>query len=208
MRARAGSSSRTSCPSSARSAAADITAATQSGATGESIGGEHVTATRRRAGGSSVAVANGWSGGGAHHGSPGSYPESTSRRCAASSTVRVSGPDVERPSKPPYGALETRPREGLSPNSPQHDAGMRIEPPPSVACAAGTSPAARAAAAPPLEPPGVSSVFHGFRVAPLSSDSVNATVPNSGVFVLPTMTKPASRIRRTTALSKSGTLSA
>ena len=97
------------------------------------------------------------------------------------------------------GALETRPREGLSPKSPQHDAGMRIEPPPSVACAAGTSPAASAAAAPPLEPPGVRSVFHGFRVAPLSSDSVNATVPNSGVFVLPTMTKPASRIRRTTA---------
>ena len=46
------------------------------------------------------------------------------------------------------------------------------------------------------------------RVLPLSSDSVKATVPNSGVFVLPTMTKPASRIRRTTAVSKSGTLSA
>ena len=51
-------------------------------------------------------------------------------------------------------------------------------------------------------------MFHGLRVAPLSSDSVKAVVPNSGVFVLPTMTKPASRSRRTTAMSKSGTKSA
>ena len=124
---------------------------------------------------------------------------------AASSTVRVSGPAVEKPSNEPNGALETRPREGLSPNRPQQDAGIRTEPPPSVAWAAGTSPAASAAAAPPLDPPGVSAGFQGFRVTPFSSDSVNATVPNSGVFVLPTMTNPASRIRRTTALSKSGT---
>jgi hypothetical protein len=51
-------------------------------------------------------------------------------------------------------------------------------------------------------------VFQGLRQAPLSSDSVCAIVPNSGVFVLPSTTKPASRIRRTTAWSKSGTLSA
>ena len=82
---------------------------------------------------------------------------------------------------------------------------MRIEPPPSLAWAIGTRPAETAAAAPPLDPPGVSSVSHGFRVAPFRSDSVNATVPNSGVFVFPTTTNPASRIRRTTAVSKSGT---
>lgn len=46
-------------------------------------------------------------------------------------------------------------RDGLKPNRPQHDAGIRIEPPPSDACASGTMPAATAAAAPPLEPPGV-----------------------------------------------------
>src|SRR5918993_908020 len=108
----------------------------------------------------------------------------TSRNAAASATVRAIGPAVERPSSEPNGAFETRPREGLSPKSPQHDAGIRIEPPPSVACAIGTSPAATAAAAPPLDPPGVRSVFQGFRVAPLRSDSVNATVPNSGVLVL------------------------
>ena len=85
---------------------------------------------------------------------------------------------------------------------------MRIEPPPSVPCASGISPAAMAAAAPPLDPPGVLSVFHGFRVTPFNSDSVNAVVPNSGVFVFPTITKPASRSLRATAASKSGTLSA
>ena len=74
--------------------------------------------------------------------------------------------------------------------------------------ASGVSPAASAAAAPPLDPPGVRSRFHGFRVAPFSSDSVKATVPNSGVFVFPRITKPASRSRRTTAVSKSGMLSA
>src|SRR5262249_19307408 len=103
------------------------------------------------------------------------------------------------------GAVETRPRDGFSPKRPQHDAGIRIDPPPSVACAAGTSPAAIAAAAPPEDPPGVSSGFQGLRVTPLSSDSVNATVPNSGVLLFPTITKPASRMRRTTGLSKSGT---
>ena len=166
---------------------------------------EVVTAIRSRGGGSTSRLANGRSGGGAHHGSPGSYPARTSRNAAASSTVRASGPAVESPSSEPKGALDTRPRDGFSPKRPQHDAGIRIEPPPSVAWAIGTRPAATAAAAPPLEPPGVRSVFHGLRVAPLRSDSVNATVPNSGVFVLPTITKPASRIRRTTAVSKSGT---
>ena len=40
-------------------------------------------------------------------------------------------------------------------NRPQHDAGMRIDPPPSLAWAAGTIPPATAADAPPEEPPGV-----------------------------------------------------
>jgi hypothetical protein len=46
-----------------------------------------------------------------------------------------------------------RARVGLSPKSPQHEAGMRIEPPPSPPWATGTIPAATAAAEPPLEPP-------------------------------------------------------
>ena len=94
---------------------------------------------------------------------------------------------------------------GLIPNSPQHDAGIRIEPPPSLPCDAGASPAATAAAAPPLEPPDVREVSQGLRQGPFSSDSVTAVSPSSGVFVLPMTTKPASFSRRTTAASKSGT---
>ena len=43
---------------------------------------------------------------------------------------------------------------------------MRIDPPPSLAWANGTMPAATAAADPPLEPPGVRDVSHGLRVGP------------------------------------------
>src|SRR5437763_16308923 len=130
----------------------------------------------------------------------------TSSSAAASRTVRAMGPDVPRPSEPEtYGAGDTRPRDGLMPTSPQHEAGMRIEPPPSVPCASGSSPPATAAAAPPLEPPGGSDVSQGFRHAPFSSDSVCAIVPNSGVLVLPTMTKPALRMLRTTAASAAAT---
>ena len=55
------------------------------------------------------------------------------------------------------GPIEIRLRAGLSPTSPQHAAGIRIEPPPSSALATGTMPAATAAADPPDEPPGVRS---------------------------------------------------
>src|SRR6266852_9203337 len=97
----------------------------------------------------------------------------TSSSAAASRTVRATGADVPRPSEPePYGDGDTRPREGLIPKSPQHDAGMRIEPPPSLPWASGARPAATAAAAPPLEPPGVRDVSHGLRQSPFSSDSV------------------------------------
>ena len=98
-----------------------------------------------------------------------------------------------------------RPRDGFSPNNPQHEAGIRIEPPPSEPWASGASPAATAAAAPPLEPPGVRSGSHGLRQIPFRTDSVTAVVPNSGVFVFPSTTKPASRTRRTSSTSRSGT---
>ncbi len=78
---------------------------------------------------------------------------------------------------------------------------MRIEPAPSAATAAGTIPAATAAAEPPLEPPGVRSVSHGLRVMPQVIDSVNGHSPSSGIFVLPITIAPASRSRRTTSES-------
>ena len=93
------------------------------------------------------------------------------------------------------GARGTRPMCGLSPNSPQQAAGIRIEPAPSAATAAGTRPAATAAAEPPLEPPGVRSVSHGLRVTPHVIDSVNGHSPSSGIVVLPITIAPASRSR-------------
>ena len=80
--------------------------------------------------------------------------------------------------------------------------------PPLHGRALGHRPAASAAAAPPLDPPGVRVVSHGLRHAPFSSDSVTATVPNSGVFVLPMIVKPAERSLRTTEASATGTFSA
>jgi hypothetical protein len=58
----------------------------------------------------------------------------------------------------------TRPREALRPISPQKDAGMRVEPPPSEDMLTGATPAATIAAEPPEDPPGVRSGFQGFRV--------------------------------------------
>lgn len=75
---------------------------------------------------------------------------------------------------------------------------MRIEPPPSLAPATGTTPAATAAADPPEEPPGVLLASHGLRAGPKRSGSVMPFAPNSGVLVLPKMTRPESSQRCTT----------
>ncbi|ALG08411.1 hypothetical protein H4W33_009614 [Kibdelosporangium phytohabitans] len=50
------------------------------------------------------------------------------------------------------GAALTRPRLGFTPTRWQVDAGVRIDPAPSPPCATGSSPAATAVAAPPLDP--------------------------------------------------------
>jgi hypothetical protein len=85
----------------------------------------------------------------------------------------------------------------LSPTRPQHAAGIRIEPPPSLPWAIGTIPAATAAPDPPLDPPGVRSGTQGLAVGPKRRDSVVGRIPFSGSVVLPTITNPASRRRRT-----------
>ncbi len=89
----------------------------------------------------------------------------------------------------------------MRPTRPQHEAGIRIEPPPSLAWATGTIPDATAAPEPPDDPPGVRPVSQGLRVGPNRRDSVTGTIPNSGEAVRPTKTKPASRRRRATKLS-------
>ena len=77
----------------------------------------------------------------------------------------------------------------------------------SLPSAAGTTPAATAAAEPPLEPPVVRPRSHGLRVSPASALRVSPSSPNSGVFVLPTTIAPASRRRSTASESWSGTKS-
>src|SRR5438094_5831592 len=91
---------------------------------------------------------------------------------------------------------------------PAHDAGIRMEPPPAVPIASGPSPAATAALAPPLEPPGVRSRFHGLRVGPKSKLWVAPIHPKAGVLVLPSWIAPAASSRSTIGASSAGTLSA
>ncbi len=88
--------------------------------------------------------------------------DSTAMAIAASCAVRVIGP-AARPMK--GGSIGTRPRLGFSPTSPHHAAGRRIEPPISVPRWIGPYPAAPAAPAPALDPPGFMSVFHGLRAS-------------------------------------------
>ena len=87
-----------------------------------------------------------------------------------SSTRRVSAPCTDRPFQLPDDGIV--PAEGLNPTRPQHAAGIRIEPAPSLAVARPTMPAATAAAEPPEEPPGVRQRSQGLRVAPVAADSV------------------------------------
>jgi len=115
-----------------------------------------------------TSAANGRAGGGATYGSPGIGPATASRMAAVSRTERVSTPSVASPPSisPSPGPHEMRPRDGLSPTSAHALAGIRIDPPPSLACAAATMPAATAAAEPPLEPPVERLVSQGLREGP------------------------------------------
>src|SRR5436309_15733270 len=68
-------------------------------------------------------------------------------------------------------------------------------------------PAARAAADPPLDPPGEYCVFHGLRLTPQSRDQVTGAQQNSGVVVLACTMAPAAMMRCTKRLVLSATLS-
>lgn len=78
---------------------------------------------------------------------------------------------------------------------------MRIDPPPSFACAIGSAPAATSAADPPDDAPQENSVFHGLRVGGLSTNSVVAVSPNAGKVDAPTMFTPVE-----TSCSRSGSV--
>ena len=85
---------------------------------------------------------------------------------AESRTVWVTACCTEFPHSSWPGPIDTRPRLGLSPTSPHMAAGIRMEPPPSDAFAAGSMPTATAAAAPPEDPPVPRDVSHGLQDGP------------------------------------------
>src|SRR5438477_10448391 len=123
-------------------------------------------------------------------------------------TVRVIGVMCDwLPNPSGVRSCGTRPSVCLKPTTPQHAAGMRLDPPPSVPRPIGASPAATAAAAPPDDPPDVRDKSHGLAVRPNSGASVKHLWPNSGVAVLPTSTAPAALSRATAGESADGTLS-
>ena len=130
-------------------------AATHAGSTAASA------ITARRTGRSAAGPARGRTrrgtasaGAGAQDGSPTPRPASTSSSAAASRTVRASGPGRREADRVAVHRVAADPAaRRLQPDEPAAaDAGIRIEPPPSEPCATGTSPAATAAAAPPLRP--------------------------------------------------------
>ena len=90
----------------------------------------------------------------------------------------------------------SRSRVGLRPTRPLTAAGIRIEPPPSLAWAIGTTPAATKAAEPDDEAPAEYSTCHGLRTAPIRGCSADALNPNSDSWVLPSGTRPVARNMR------------
>src|SRR6266545_2666596 len=123
------------------------------------------------------------------------YASAAAKNAAVSRTERLTTPSairligIDRASSP----STRRPRLGFRPTSPQHAAGIRIEPPPSLACAIGTTPEATSTAAPPDDAPHEKSVCHGLRVGSASANSVVALNPNSGSRLLPSTVNPAPR---------------
>src|SRR5689334_2692724 len=69
-------------------------------------------------------------------------------------------------------------------------------------------PDATAAAEPPLDPLVERPVSHGLRVGPNSTGSQAGAIPNSGVLVLPRITRPARRSRSTSSESNADTFPA
>src|SRR5690554_6183976 len=96
-----------------------------------------------------------------------------------------------------YGTTGMRPKVGFKPSMQVNAAGIRTEPPASLPMETRTTPAATAAAQPPLLPPDVHDGFHGLRVTPNPGLSVTPFQLNSGARVLPISTAPACSSRRT-----------
>src|SRR2546429_7391222 len=118
------------------------------------------------------------------------------KRSRASATVRVIGPrDCRTVASTSSDGM--RSGVGRRPTTPQHDAGMRIDPPVSPPNATDAMPAATAAPLPPLDPPGVNPSRHGFCVGGKIAFVVPIEAASSGRFVLPRIAIPADLDRAT-----------
>src|SRR5919199_6942879 len=141
-------------------------------------------------------------------GSRASKPEITPSSNATSRTVRARGATCPSVGVALVGKTGTLPNCAFSPKTPQKEAGMRMEPPPSVPSANGVTPAATEVAAPALEPPVVLDGSHALRVTPESGLSPPPALhPNSVVVVLPIAHAPAARARSTGGGSSLATFS-
>src|SRR5215475_2871628 len=127
----------------------------------------------------------------------GSGPEIASIMAALSRTLMLTTWPQEKPPQPSprSGPTGLRARVGFRPNTPHAEAGIRIEPPPSLACATGRIRAATAAPAPPDDPPEECVRFQGLRVGPCRRGSVVGIRPYSGLALLLKMVTPAFRKR-------------
>lgn len=134
----------------------------------------------------------------AQHGNPLSGLAVVSSNAALSRTERVracfsTSPFIRSPKSAPSGfrapwASIQRPRS----RRPECEGSLRRR------CRAPWAPCPRPPPPrPPLEPPRVRLNSQGLRQGPKNNGSVVGKIPNSGVFVFPTITKPA-RLRRTT----------
>ena len=94
---------------------------------------------------------------------------------------------------------------GVTPTTPQNEAGWRMEPPVSEPSATTAVPCATTAAEPPLEPPGTRSGATGLRTGPKAEFSVEDPMANSSQLVLPMMMPPARSNRSTAVASYGGT---
>src|SRR5258706_10975215 len=134
---------------------------------------------RSRPGTAPTSSTNGRAFAGAAYGSPTPGTPVAGRSAALSRTEIDTTCSAMTPAgdSPSFGPMGFRPRVGFSPKIPQAAAGIRIEPPASLACATGTNRAATAAAAPPLEPPVECARFQGFLQGPQRSGSVVGGMP-------------------------------
>ncbi len=106
-------------------------------------------------------------------------PDIVSKAARRSATRRAIGPTTDVswiPIPASMGSTDVapgmRPRVGLRVVTPQHWAGQRRDPSPSLPSPRGDIPVARAAASPPLEAPGVRAASQGLTVGPHNSLSV------------------------------------